>query len=80
MTFAGLYFISGIGFPSSRTCKGVVFLDCTWNFQKLSALEFMSLSVAEPIFNLYPYKTLINQSLAVTATSKELEDLLRPAM
>ncbi len=36
--------------------------------------------MAEPIFKLYPYKTLINQSLAVTATSKESQELLRPAM
>jgi pimeloyl-ACP methyl ester carboxylesterase len=60
--------------------KAMVFLDCTWNFQKLSTLESISLSVAQPIFKLYPYKTLINQSLAVTATSKASQELLRPAM
>ena len=67
-------------FHHPERVKALVFLDCTWNFQKLSALESISLSVAEPIFKLYPYKTLINQSLAVTATSKESQELLRPAM
>ena len=67
-------------FHHPERVKAMVFLDCTWNFQKLSTLESISLSVAEPIFKLYPYKTLINQSLAVTATSKESQESLRPAM
>lgn len=58
----------------------MAFLDCTWNFQKLSTLEALSLSIAGPIFKIYPYKLLINQSLVVTATSKEAQEFLRPAM
>ena len=60
--------------------KAMVFLDCTWNFQKLSAVEAFSLSIAAPIFKIYPHKMLVNQSLAVTATSKASQDFLRPAM
>jgi pimeloyl-ACP methyl ester carboxylesterase len=32
------------------------------------------------MFKLYPYKSLINQSLAMTAKSKESQELLRSAM
>jgi len=59
---------------------GMVFLGCTWNFQKLTALESFSLSIAEPIFKIYPYKALVNQSLAATATAKESQEFLRSAM
>lgn len=59
---------------------GMVFLGCTWNFQKLTALESFSLSIAEPIFKIYPYKALVNQSLAATATTKESQEFLRSAM
>ena len=48
----------------------MVFLDCTWNFQKLSPLEALTLRMAGPIFKIYPHKMLVDQSLAMTATSK----------
>lgn len=67
-------------FQYPERVTAMIFLDCTWNFQKLSALETFSLSIAEPIFKIYPYKMLINQSLAVTATSQALQAFLRPAM
>ena len=35
---------------------------------------------AEPIFKIYPYKLLINQSLQATATSRASQEFLRPAM
>jgi 3-oxoadipate enol-lactonase len=60
--------------------KALVFLDCTWNFQKLTALESFGLSMAGPIFKVYPYKLLVDQSLAITATSKASQDILRPAV
>lgn len=60
--------------------RAMVFLDCTWNFQKLSAVDAFSLSIAKPIFKLYPYKVLVNQSLSVTASSKPSQEFLRPAM
>jgi pimeloyl-ACP methyl ester carboxylesterase len=60
--------------------RAMAFLDCTWNFQKLSPLDSFSLGIAEPIFKIYPYQTLINQSLAVTATTKAAQEELRPAM
>jgi 3-oxoadipate enol-lactonase len=58
----------------------MAFLDCTWNFQKLTTMESFGLSIAGPIFKIYPYKLLINQSLAITATSKASQELLRPAV
>lgn len=60
--------------------KAMVFLDCTWNFLKPSALESLSLSVAEPISRSAPFQTLKNQSPASTADSKASQDLFRPAM
>lgn len=67
-------------FQYPERVKSLVFLDCTWNFQKLTALESFSLSIAGPIFKMYPYQLLIDQSLEATATSKASQALLRPAM
>lgn len=60
--------------------KAMAFLDCTWNFVKLSTMETLTLKLARPIFALYPYKLLIDQSVAAVATSKASQDLLRRAM
>ena len=67
-------------FHHPERVMGMVFLGCTWNFQKLTALESFSLWIAKPIFKIVPYHTLITQSLAATATTKESQELLRPAM
>jgi len=67
-------------FRHPERVKALVCLDCTWNFQKLTALESFSLRMAGPIFKLYPHKWLVDQSLAATATSKASQALLRPAM
>lgn len=67
-------------FRHPERVKAMVFLDCTWNFYKLSVSDSLLLRSARLIFNLYPYKMLIDQSLAVTATSKASQALLRPAM
>jgi pimeloyl-ACP methyl ester carboxylesterase len=67
-------------FHYPKRVKAMVFLDCTWNFQKLTALESFSLGIAGPIFKIYPYQPLLDQSLAATATSKASQELLRPAM
>jgi 3-oxoadipate enol-lactonase len=67
-------------FRHPERVTAMVFLDCTWNFQKLTPFEAFSLKIAKPIFDIYPYQTLLNQSLAVTATSKESQDLLRRSM
>lgn len=58
----------------------LVCLGCTWNFQQLSAWEMVMLRLAGPIFRIYPYKMLVNQSLAMTATSQASRDLLRAAV
>jgi pimeloyl-ACP methyl ester carboxylesterase len=67
-------------FHHPERVKALVMLDCTWNFQKLSASDKFWLGLAGPIFKLYPYKMLIDQSLAVTATSEESRELLRKSM
>ena len=60
--------------------KAMVFLDCTWNFQKLSLLETLSLRLAGLILRLYPHRMLVNRILAVTAASKASQELIRPAI
>jgi 3-oxoadipate enol-lactonase len=60
--------------------KALVMLDCTWNFMQLSASDKFWLKAANPIFKLYPYKTLIDQSVAVSAISKDARELMRKAM
>jgi pimeloyl-ACP methyl ester carboxylesterase len=67
-------------FHHPERVQALVMLDCTWNFQQLSPSDKFWLSLATPIFRLYPFKTLINQSLAVTATSQESRELLRKSM
>jgi pimeloyl-ACP methyl ester carboxylesterase len=67
-------------FHHPERVRALVCLDCTWNFQKLSWLEKLSLSLAGPIFKLYPYKTLVEQSLAMTSNCESGRTLLRPAM
>jgi 3-oxoadipate enol-lactonase len=67
-------------FQHPERVRAMVFLDCTWNFQKLTPVESVSLKLAGPIFKIYPYKMLVDQSLAVTATSKESQEFLRQAM
>lgn len=67
-------------FHQPERVAAMVFLDCTWNFQQLSSLERLSLQVAGPLLRIYPYQALIDQSLAITATSRQSQELLRPAM
>ncbi len=69
-----------LAFRHPERVRAMVFLDCTWNFQKLTSAEKFMLKLAKPIFDLYPYPTLVNQSLAMTATSKESQELLRESM
>lgn len=72
--------IQELVFHHPERVKALAFVDCTHNFQKLSAMEKFGLSMAVPIFKLYSYKTLVDQSLAVTAVSKASQDLLRQSM
>jgi 3-oxoadipate enol-lactonase len=60
--------------------KALAMLDCTWNFMQLSASDKFWLKAADPIFKLYPYKILIDQSVAVSAISKDAQELMRKAM
>ncbi len=67
-------------FHHPQRVLSMVCLGCTWNFQKLTALESFGVRLAEPIFRMYPHRALIEQSLAATAITKESQEFLRPAM
>ena len=60
--------------------RALAMLDCTWNFMQLSASDRFWLKAANPIFKLYPYKTLIDQSVTVSAISEDAQELMRKAM
>jgi pimeloyl-ACP methyl ester carboxylesterase len=67
-------------FHHPERVKALVMVDCTWNFQQLSAMDQWMLKLAKPLFALYPYKALVDQSVAVSAHSKAAQDLMRTAM
>lgn len=67
-------------FQHPTRVAALVFLGCTWNFQALSALEKLTLGLAGPIFNLYPYPELINQSVAISAATPAGRAILHTAM
>jgi 3-oxoadipate enol-lactonase len=60
--------------------RALAMLDCTWNFMQLSVSDRFWLKAAVPIFKVYPYKTLVDQSVAVSAISKDAQTLMRKAM
>ncbi len=72
--------IQELVFHHSERVKALVVLDSTWNFQKLSRSEEVLIKMGGPIFKLYPRKMVIDQSLAISATSKESKDLMRKPM
>ena len=69
-----------LAFQSPELARAMLCLDCTWNFQRLSVLEKTGLAAAGPIFKLYPYETLIRQSLDVTVTNPQGRKILERAM
>ncbi len=69
-----------LAFHHPERVRAMVFLGCTWNFQKLSPLESFALKLAGPMFRIYPYRMLVDQSLAITATSEASRELLRRSM
>jgi pimeloyl-ACP methyl ester carboxylesterase len=69
-----------LAFQQPGLVRAMLCLDCTWNFQRLSALEKAGLAAAGPIFKLYPYETLIRQSLDVTVSDPQGRATLERAM
>lgn len=69
-----------LAFRHPERVRAMFCLDCTWNFQKLTRLEEFLLALAEPIFKLYPYQALVDQSLQASAVSKASQEVLRPAV
>ncbi|MFZ6028486.1 MAG: alpha/beta fold hydrolase [Chloroflexota bacterium] len=57
--------------------KALVMLDCTWNFQRLTSVERFMLNLAGPVFRLYPYDWLVDQSIAMVAKSADARTGLR---
>lgn len=56
--------------------KSLVMVGCTWNFQKLTRFEEISVKVGVPMLGWYPYDTLIKQMAEVSVTSKRDQDYL----
>lgn len=69
-----------LAFQRPGLVRAMLCLDCTWNFQRLTFLEKAGLAAAGPIFKLYPYETLIRQSLDVTVTNPQGREVLERAM
>lgn len=67
-------------FRHPERVRALVFVDCTWNFQKLSGMDKLLLQAAKPIFALYPYKTLVEQSVKVSAGLHSSQEVLRAGM
>jgi 3-oxoadipate enol-lactonase len=67
-------------FSHPERVQAMVCVDCTWNFQKLTAMESLALKTAGPILKLYPYSLLIDQSLKATTTARESQEMLRQSM
>jgi pimeloyl-ACP methyl ester carboxylesterase len=67
-------------FRHPERVEALVMVDCTWNFQKLSWLENLTLKSAGPIFKLYPYGALLDAAVNGTANSQEDRRALRESM
>jgi pimeloyl-ACP methyl ester carboxylesterase len=67
-------------FQYPERVQALAMLDCTWNFKPLSASDKFWLKLAEPIFAIYPYRMLIDQSVAASAASKAAQEYLRKSM
>lgn len=60
--------------------QALVFLDCTWNFQRLTLMDKLLLLIARPIFKLYPHKMLVDQAVRISARQKTAQKVMRTAM
>jgi 3-oxoadipate enol-lactonase len=69
-----------IVFRHPERVSALVLIDCTDDFQKLSAVERMSLASAGPIFALYPFKTLKRQSAEASADSARARERIAAMM
>jgi pimeloyl-ACP methyl ester carboxylesterase len=69
-----------IVFRDPERVAALVLIDCTDNFQKLSAVEKMSLASAGPIFALYPFKTLKRQSADASADTPRARERIAAMM
>jgi 3-oxoadipate enol-lactonase len=69
-----------LAFQHPERVTALAFLDCTWNFQKLSGSDKFWIDLAGPMFRMHPYKMLLLESLMATAASRQSRALLRCSM
>jgi 3-oxoadipate enol-lactonase len=66
-------------FQHSERVKALVSVGCTWNFQKMSAIENLGIKLGVPMMDWYPYATLIHQMAEVSADQPESRNYLHEA-
>ncbi len=54
-------------FKFPQRVKSLVMAGCTWNFQKLTRIEEISIKIGVPMLGWYPYATLLRQMAEVSA-------------
>jgi pimeloyl-ACP methyl ester carboxylesterase len=67
-------------FRHAERVRAMVGLGCTWNFQKLNAMETMLVRAAGPMLKAFPYKSLIQQVLTASAISEHGREVLKKGM
>ena len=67
-------------FRHPERVTALVLIDCSGNFQKLTALEKVRLASARPLFALYPFKTLKRQSSGASAYTPHAREQLAAMM
>ena len=67
-------------FRHPQRVHALVCVDSTWNFQRVPWLEALFLKAARPIFQMYPHRLLVNQSLSAASNTIVGREILRPAM
>jgi pimeloyl-ACP methyl ester carboxylesterase len=58
----------------------MVCVDSAWNFQRLSWIEALTIKAARPIFQMYPHRLLVEQSLSAASKTTVGREVLRSAM
>lgn len=69
-----------IVFRHPERVAALVLIDCTDNFQRLSALERASLASAGPIFAVYPFRMLKSQSATASADTPRAREHIAAMM
>ena len=57
--------------------KALVMLDCSWNFQKLTRMDELTLKIGLPMLGWYPYEWLVNSMASITASQPKDREYLK---